>query len=232
MGRRLATLPAVDVVALIQLSDCEAVGGGWLKQPVNAWSSLAFAGVGVALASTVGIVEGRERVTRLGFAALLVATGIGSFLFHGPHPSGAQYFHDASFLAVLWFLIAANLTGAFAVGNRATVIVTLAGIVAIGAALAIADGLTNALAAVLVVALVASDGTMWQRARPDPRWFGLAVAALIVGVGLFVVGRTGSALCEPGSLLQGHGGWHVFAAVFLSAYFLATAPARTGIVSR
>ena len=218
----------MDVVSLIQLSDCEAVGGGWLKQPANAWSSLSFAAVGVALAATVGRVDDSERATRLGLAALLVATGLGSFLFHGPQPSSAQYLHDVTFLAALWFLIAVNLGGAFGISGRTTAIAAIAGIVAIGLAVAVADGLTNALAAILIVALLASDIAMWRQARPDPRWYGIAVAALILGMGLFVAGRTGSALCDPDTLLQGHAGWHVFAAIFLGAYFVATTPARTG----
>ena len=219
----------MDVAALIQLSDCETIGGGFLKQPVNAWSSLAFAGVGIGIAATAGTVESTERANRLVFGVLLIATGIGSFLFHGPQPSAVQFLHDATFLAALWFLIVANLSSGLT--DRATTAVTLLGIALIAVVLA-AGGLTNAVTAVLVVALVVSDAVLWRRARPDPVWYGVAIAALLVGLGLFVTGRTGSALCDPDSLVQGHAGWHVLAAVFLGAYFFATFPARAKGESR
>ncbi len=220
-------MPPVDV--LIQLSDCEAIGGGWLEQPVNAWSSLAFAGVGVGIAATAGNAELRERNDRLVFGGLLIATGIGSFLFHGPQPSAAQFLHDVTFLAALWFLIVTNVTGALT--DRSRTGVTLLGILLIAVVLG-AGASTNAVTGVLVVALVVSEVVLWRTVRPDPTWYGVAIAALLVGLGLFTMGRTGSALCDPGSLLQAHAGWHALAAVFLGAYFFATFPARTRSGSR
>ena len=73
----------MPLALLAQLGDCEAIRGGWLAQPVNAWSSLAFSVVGLAIAMSAGAAMGRERIDRLVFGVLLVATGMGSVLFHG-----------------------------------------------------------------------------------------------------------------------------------------------------
>jgi hypothetical protein len=75
--------------------------------------------------------------------------------------------------------------------------------------------------------LIGSDVLLWTRAAPSPGWYGLAISSLLIGIGLFLAGRTGSPLCDPDGLAQAHAGWHVFAAVFLGAYFFATVPART-----
>lgn len=227
----------MDHGAIVQLGDCEAIGDGWLSQPVNAWSSLAFGVVGVAIVAGAGSVAGRERTVRVIFGLLLIATGAGSFLFHGPQPAFGELVHDVTFLAALWFLIVANITGAS--GTKPTdatgrtnldltvVLVALVGIAGIALLLAVDGGVTNILTAFLALALVGSDVFLWKVAAPSPGWYGLAIASLLIGIGLFVGGRTGSPLCDPDGLAQAHAGWHVFAAVFLGAYLLATVPART-----
>jgi len=225
-------MPAVDVAAFLQSTDCEAIGSGWLEQPVNAWSSLAFALVGAGMVGAGMVapdraIDTRERANRVIFGGLLIATGIGSFLFHGPHPASAQFLHDASFLAALFFLIAANVTGALGISNRSTIIVTLLGLIVIAVVLG-AGAPANILTAVLAVALIVSELVMWRHARPRIAWYRVAVISLLAGLGLFVAGRTTSALCDPKSVFQAHAGWHIAAAVFLGAYFLATVPARTG----
>jgi hypothetical protein len=222
-------MPAVDVAAFLQSTDCEAIGSGWLEQPVNAWSSLAFAMVGagmVVAGATAGATNKRERANRLIFGGLLIATGLGSFLFHGPQPASAQFLHDASFLAALFFLIAANSTGALGMSDRTTVIIVVSGLIVIAAVVG-GGAPANTLTAVLAVALVLSDLVLWRHARPRTTWYAVAVTSLVIGLGLFFAGRTTSTLCDPESVFQAHAGWHIAATLFLGAYFLATVPART-----
>lgn len=99
----------VDVVLALAESDCERLRPGWLAQPANALSSLAFVAVGVWLL-------GRYR--RGGGPAVLVAAlamvgvGVGSFAYHGPQPGWAGPTHDMSVVALavavggqtVWFL--------------------------------------------------------------------------------------------------------------------------------
>jgi hypothetical protein len=86
-------------------ADCELVGGGWLAQPVNAWSSLAYL-------AAAGFVASRRRdaVAVLG-AIALVLVGVGSFAYHGPQPGWAGPLHDASIVVLLGIVL-------FAVGRR------------------------------------------------------------------------------------------------------------------
>jgi hypothetical protein len=72
-------------------SDCEALRNGVLGQPVNAVSSLAYLAAGAYLLRRGGPP---------GPAWALALVGVGSLLYHGPMPPGAEQMHDASLIAV------------------------------------------------------------------------------------------------------------------------------------
>jgi hypothetical protein len=91
-------------------SDCEQIGTGWLAQPVNALSSLAFVPAGVWVAAQARESTGWRRWEALGVGAALVANGVGSFAYHGTQPPWAQVAHDAPIVAIV-ALLAANELG-------------------------------------------------------------------------------------------------------------------------
>lgn len=75
-------------------SDCERIRDGWLAQPVNALTSLAFvAAGGVVLARTWKPARDRHGEV-LAYGAMLALVGAGSVAFHGPQPPGARAMHD------------------------------------------------------------------------------------------------------------------------------------------
>ncbi|MCJ7780017.1 MAG: hypothetical protein MUQ27_04265, partial [Acidimicrobiia bacterium] len=101
------------LVGTLGVGDCEALGDGWLIQPVAAWTSLAYAVVGIVLIMTAAASPVRERTLRIVFGVLLIGTGVGSFLYHGPQPAVAAFAHDITFLLMLWFLIIMNTAGPY-----------------------------------------------------------------------------------------------------------------------
>jgi hypothetical protein len=84
-------------------ADCEAIHEGWLAQPVNAWSSVAFvvAGVWVVARSRSPSVD---RLVVVAGGVALVLVGAGSFAYHGPQPSWGGDAHDGSILLLLGVL--------------------------------------------------------------------------------------------------------------------------------
>lgn len=80
----------VSVIGL-GASDCEALRDGWLGQPVNALSSVAYVVAGVYV-----LRRGGPRTTALALATV----GVGSVLYHGPMPPGAGLAHDGSIVAL------------------------------------------------------------------------------------------------------------------------------------
>ena len=81
-------------------SDCERATTGLLAQPTNAITSLGFALAGGWVMSRT-LRGSQRRVEPLVFGASMIATGVGSFLYHGPQPPHADAVHDASILILL-----------------------------------------------------------------------------------------------------------------------------------
>ncbi|HEY8526841.1 MAG TPA: hypothetical protein VIL48_17855 [Acidimicrobiales bacterium] len=79
------------LVLALGASDCEALRGGWLGQPANALSSLAYVAAGAFLL---------RRGAPTGPALAVAAAGVGSLLYHGPMPPGAELAHDGSLIAL------------------------------------------------------------------------------------------------------------------------------------
>lgn len=207
-------------------SDCEEIHEAVLKQPVNAWTSLGFSAVGLLIALSAVGARGPERTIRLTFGLLMVATGIGSYLFHGPQTSGSHLLHDITFLAAVWFLAVMNLNEAYSWRPGAGWIAFAVGVGVFTLVLVVFPDATNILTGITLAALVIADVAIQRRGGIIGGWYGVALGTMVVAVGLLAIGRSGSPLCDPASAFQGHGGWHLFAAIALGAYFMATSRAR------
>lgn len=173
------------------------------------------------LAAVYVLVRGRRwhvPLPQLAPAVLaLVLVGIGSFAFHGPRPGWAGAAHDGSIAAVLLvhLLVRPELphrVGLAVVASLAAlalVIVVPSSVLVLHAALAVTVGVVE---------------LRRRRHRPAPV---VAVVALVAGALLLGLGRTGGALCAPGSLLQAHAGWHLLSALAAGAALVR--PSRTTV---
>jgi hypothetical protein len=180
------------------LKDCEAVVHALFGQPVNSATTIAFV-VGGA------IVIWRTEHTWVGIAC--VATGVGSFLFHGPMPPYAEWLHD---LTLAWLLLVVASSGR--PWQRWS---HLPGLVIVGAVVAVpgaGDPVGVALAVFAIVSLLMQDRSM--------RTLG-PLALLVVVAIIGRLGATGGPLCDPNSVWQPHGLWHVGAAVAVTWWALA-----------
>jgi hypothetical protein len=91
----------VDMAVALAGSDCERLRSGWLAQPANAVSALAYVAVGVWLlwrSRRAGVRRG----PLLAGAVAMVGVGVGSFAYHGPQPGWAPLAHDGS---VVWLAL-------------------------------------------------------------------------------------------------------------------------------
>ena len=98
----------VNVVAALGGADCERIRSGWLAQPANAVSSLAYVGVGVWLLWRAR-ADGAHRGALLAAGAAMVGVGLGSFAYHGPQPGWASAAHDASIVALAVTLVSVHV---------------------------------------------------------------------------------------------------------------------------
>ncbi len=210
-------------------SDCELIGTGLLAQPVNAVSSFAYVVVGVIVLYSALRPEDEQSSVRSVFGSLLIATGIGSLLFHGPQGPASRMIHDSTFILTVLFIALTNLGGLFGLSRRVQwTVFSLTGALTI-VTLGLMPSSTNLLAAASVVVLIVGD-VLGHRARAiQMRWWAASVTAMTVAVVLFIVGRTGGPLCDSSSLFQGHALWHILSAGALWAYFESTTQVRAGV---
>ena len=185
--------------------DCELIGQGFLGQPVNSLTTLAFVVAGAFLLR-------HSRLRWVGVA--LIATGVGSFLFHGPMSAGSQWAHDVS---LAWLILV--IVGLGYPWERLT---RLPGLAVIAVVFALAPPIADPVAVVLTVIALA---TILQKDHS------LATVALFAILGIVAIlgrlGATGGPLCNPTSLWQWHGLWHVGASVAV-AWWALTRPRDTG----
>jgi hypothetical protein len=169
------------------LRDCESVIGPLLGQPVNTLSTLAFFVAG-------GLVARKSGTPWVGYA--LIATGVGSLLFHGPMPSFAEWAHDVTLAWLL--LVVAGLGRPWERWTR------LPGLVVLGALLGVwpemGDAVGVALAIVAISLLLVAERS-WATVGP------LLLLTTVAVIGR--LGATGGPLCDPDSLFQPHALWHI-----------------------
>lgn len=223
-----------EVMALVALAQavpgatgdgpgCEPLRDGLLAEPVSAVTSLAFVVAGVAI---LAVARSPRRPMPdapppplLGYATLVAAIGIGSVVQHGPDPAWSDLAHDLPLAATLAFVAAdaaADLSG-----RRRTwwwwVVPTLLVVPVIVAAPRAGD-LVQVGVAVAAIALSLLRAWRHPALRRPTAWaIGLLAAGGLIGT----LSRAGGPLCDPESLWQGHGVWHVLA----SAGLVALAPA-------
>jgi hypothetical protein len=120
-------------------ADCEAITAGFLGQPVNALTTVGFVIAGVLV-----MVRRPERIW-VGIA--LIATGVGSFLFHGPMPAGNEWAHDVT---LTWLIVVVA-----GVGTRVEQYTRLPALLIIGTLFALAPTVADPIGvAVTIVAVI------------------------------------------------------------------------------
>jgi hypothetical protein len=214
------------IAAASGIGDCEALRDGFLHQPANALSSLAFllaAGWIVSRATKVPA----ERPELFALAAIVAANGVGSFGFHGPFGTSFRWFHDLSALSVPLFVIVhdGGLVRGAAVPRRlralAAGVAVIAALLAIWPHLLVPLGFAGAVGAAMGELAAFRAG---YRPRPgNATGVQIAAWALVLGAlalaGLaFLLGRSTSTWCRPESWFQAHAAWHLLVALGSVAY--------------
>lgn len=220
------TAPVAALVSAIGETDCEQLGAGFLIQPVNAVSSLAYTVVGLAMVRWAGEPSGRERWIRLLFVFGMTATGIGSLLYHGPQWAGSHFVHDITFLVVVLVLGVADVATARGWDDR-TLVVVLGCLSAVAAvALIVIPEATNVMTVLAIAFLIVGDIALFGDGGRGSTAYRFALILAVLAVASMLLGRTGSPLCAPESPFQAHALWHLLSAAALAAYAVATGERR------
>lgn len=90
----------------VAVSDCERIRPGFIGQPANTLSSLAFVVAAIAIARRA---RDRKSMAWAGVAASAAVEGLGSVAYHGPGGRSAKALHDAGLVALTATLATARL---------------------------------------------------------------------------------------------------------------------------
>ena len=200
------------VLAVIGASDCERLGTGVIAQPFNTWTSVAY------LLAGAWIIARRRRwgldPSAVVFGALVAANGLGSIAYHAAVDASGRWLHDLSLLGALGFVAGwqvAKLRPDGAEERRALGHDRRGGVlVVMGVVLIPVPDATDAVVVVLVVVALVAFLVQRIRARARPAWSDLPfVLVAVFAVGAFLLGRTGSPVCDADAVFQWHGVWHV-----------------------
>ena len=185
----------------------------FLDQDVNAWTSLAYAAVGAVVVALVirrrlrpvMVVLGRWPRPRVSAACCSRRPRRRRAVPPRRRPRRRPRLHRR-----LAGRAAHERTGA-GTGALAGTVVTLA---AGSVVWALAPSATNVMVGVLVAATVGAE--LVARRRGLPGVWNAPLVALAVGAGVvWWAGTPGSPLCDPGSWVQPHGGWHLLTALLV-----------------
>jgi len=189
------------VPAMGALADCERIVGDLVGQPINTLTTLAFV-IG-------GLVVIRVHRGRFWIGIGLIATGIGSLLFHGPMNAGSEWAHDVT---LAWLIV---LVGA--AGTRYERLSRLPALGTLGIIFVLLPGVADPVAVLLTVVAFAAL-LMRDRSSATLGPLGLIAIAAVLGR----LGATDGPWCFPDSVWQWHGLWHVAAAGAVTWWALAS----------
>ena len=196
-------------------SDCELRDDWLLEQDVNAWSSLAYVAAGLLLAWEVR--RARLPGAVYGLAAISVAEGFGSLLYHGASSDFGQFLHDVPLIGALAFVAGWHVGRLRDRADRGSLVGSAVGLVVSAAVWALAPGATNiAVGATITVIAVAS--LIARRRSMAAVWSWPLLGLGVVAIGIWALGTPDSPACRAESWLQPHGLWHVLTAIVAIAW--------------
>lgn len=228
-GAGLAT-PLRPVPSVAATSDCEHCREGWINQPANTLSSLAYVVAGTHLAARAARAarprpprrSGRVRATEPGgdpildgaYAAAVVAVGVGSVAYHGPGGAWGRWLHDAALVTLAGVIAVGDLTAVRGPSTATTRALVAAPVVA---SLAASPPTSEVAQLIGGGVAVAADLARYRSTGEGPaRWALIAsVPCWLVGAACQVLGRTGGPWCRPDTRIQPHAIWHVCSAAGL-----------------
>ncbi len=200
---------------------CEALRDGWVRQPSNSWSNMAFVLVGLLAMRGYPAVAGRPHVPMrddwlvrglYGFTALVI--GIGSWWYHASLTFAGQWIDVLGMYLLPTWLILYNLLRAGHLKRAAFLPSWLVVNGLLGVGLVVLPLWRRPVFAGLVVVTLLSE-FIARRAGAgglEKRWIQAAVAALALAFGIWWLDLK-HILCDPHSLIQGHAAWHMLCAM-------------------
>ncbi|MFI5345642.1 MAG: ceramidase domain-containing protein [Elusimicrobiota bacterium] len=205
---------------------CEELTCGWLVQPANAVSSLAFVAVGLWLFR----MTGRRSIFAL-FPVSAVLVGITSFLYHASWTFFFQVFDVSSMFMLSCLLLVFNAWRLGLIGERKLPLVYSALVAASAAVMVILRGRSGETLFAAEVALVLlSEAALARRSTGTRyRFFFWSFGTFLAAFAIWILDVREIVCDAKNHFLQGHAAWHVlnsFCFYFLYRFYRQFSPAE------
>ncbi len=152
-----------------------------------------------------------------GLAAISVAEGIGSLLYHGQASDVGQFLHDVPLIGALAFVAGWHVGRLRGRADAGSLIGLAVGLAVSAAVWALAPDATNIAVGVSVAVIVVAS-LIARRRSMTAVWSWPVLVLGAVAIGMWALGTPGSPACDADSWLQPHGLWHVLTAIVLIAW--------------
>jgi hypothetical protein len=196
---------------------CEAVRDGWLRQPANAVSSLAFCVAALWMALDRRRVPSRggwRAIEAWCFVVAVFLVGVTSAGYHASLTFVGQFFDVQSMYLVVGVLLAVNVDDLRPGAPRRFLTTYLGLNVMLGVLLVVVPAFRRFGFGLAIAAVVVTEVLLrLRRLRSTPLApLVLAVALQALAFGIWALDLT-KTVCVPGSLAQGHAVWHALGAL-------------------
>ncbi len=217
---------------------CESVGDGFVRQPIDTWSNLAFVSVGVLIledvlrpSTTRSNLLAQRRAYGVIYALAVIVIGLGSWFYHASLTFAGQWFDVMGMYLLGTFMVLYNMARLRPLSNRAFAIGYVVFNFILGVSLIAIPELRRYLFGVLLLVTIALELLLRRRGRnrvspsegeliagsrnPVSGDTGYFIAALLIYLLAQIVWTLdlNHVVCDPQSLLQGHAVWHVLTAL-------------------
>jgi hypothetical protein len=209
---------------------------GVFAQPVNTWSNIGFMLVGLAMLWWIGWERATGRLSphhnmmtrgtlfATMYGAFTVFLGPGSMMFHASMRQWAGWFDPVSMNLFMAFIPAYNLVRRFNWPRWAGVVVYLVANVIEGILNAVDIDHSLIWFAILGgIALVSQILVLFspiQTSIGGRIFFAGGAVAFVAAFVIWALSWTEGPLCDPNSLIQGHGVWHLLSAVAVGCLYM------------
>lgn len=193
---------------------CEALRDSLIRQPANAWSSLAFVAVALWVAARLSRRTESPTAVFAGidtglFLGALILVGMGSAFYHASLTFIGQVFDVSGMYLVATFMLLHRLGPRWNLPPALGVL----GFVAANGILMAAQVTTPSLRRIVFgVLLVAALGVEWRASRAGRTWLAFGAGLMTLAFAIWFIDRR-RLVCDPESLIQGHAVWHLLGAL-------------------
>jgi hypothetical protein len=227
---------------------CEAVGSGFIRQPMATWSNLAFVLVGLLIledvlrpSATRSNLLARRRAYVVVYAVAMILIGLGSWFYHASLTFVGQWFDVMGMYLLGTFMVLYNIARLVfspqvthphaalkgmrmpfpQLSGRAFAVSYVLFNCALGLSLIVVPELRRYLFGILLVVTIALEGMLRYRRATQIRT-SYFIAALLIYVLAQIIWTLdlNHIVCDPSGPLQGHAVWHVLTALSAGLLYL------------